>query len=113
MKNTAKNVAVATQRTLSEDNRKLSEIAEAFRIIGVDAVKTHYRAALEKEPKLAECGFESLAVALIQAAHLKLTPEQVSLSTRYDDSTGRRKCVFHVKPEGFSELERRCGKEAV
>jgi recombinational DNA repair protein RecT len=112
MENTAKNVAGATRRTLSGDNRKLSEIAEAFRSIGVDAVKAHYRAALEKEPKLAECGLESLAAALIQAAYLKLTPEQVSLGLRQDGDTGRLKCVFHVKPEGFFELARRCGGEA-
>jgi recombination protein RecT len=92
------------------ENRPLM-ISKLIHHVGEDVFEKAYNAAIERNPKLAECTLESVIGSLIQMLQLRLGLDHVILEPVYkkmDDGECRYVCVFRLGYKGYLELSRRC-----
>jgi hypothetical protein len=110
MENT-KIAATAASRIALDFNRKAVELG-LIHLINEDRLERAYNAALERNPKLAECTEESLGGALLQMLHLDLDLHGVILEPVFDRGKNGYVCVFRLGYKGYLELVRRNGGES-
>jgi recombination protein RecT len=110
MENT-KIAADAARRIALGYNRKAVELG-MIHLNNENRLERVYNAALERNPKLAECTEESLGGALLQMLHLNLDLHGVILEPVFDRSKDKYVCVFRLGYKGYLELVRRNGGES-
>jgi recombinational DNA repair protein RecT len=87
---------------------KAFELGKLIHGIGENVLDHVYKAAIEQNPKLAECTAESLIGALLAMSNLDLGLEHVVLDPVQDGISGEIKCFFRLGYKGYLELSRHC-----
>jgi recombination protein RecT len=116
------NTVMALAEAVEEGGLEAIELGKAIRSIGEDRLDRAYKAALEQNPKLAQCTAESLIGCLLHMLQLDLDLGHVSLIPVMEKNSPISRaahfiddqeyiCHFRILYKGYVELSRRCGNE--